>query len=680
LLIVWNIPLVLLSVLIAMIGSFTALTHAQRMRENSGRSAWIWMTAGGITLGLAIWSMHFIGMLAFHLSIPLGYDLPLTLLSALPAIAAAMLGFYMLRESNISVLRITLSGLLMGMGISIMHYTGMAALKMSPPISYDPLIFTLSVAIAVIASWGALLMMYQGERIKIPALPRFALGSVIMGLAISGMHYTAMLGVSIQPNSMCLAGAARVAPDILAMMVSLISLLWFGGGILAVLFDQRMARQNAQGLAQLEQTHRQVLMDLEHQKYALDQHSIVAITDVRGTITYANEKFSAISQYSRDELIGQNHRLIKSGIHPKEFFQNMYRTIASGKVWHGEICNRAKDGHLYWVDTTIVPNMGIDGKPLQYISIRTDITERKQADKELWEKNQLLDSIVDNIPNMIFLKRASDLRFELFNRAGEVLVGHGRDEILGHNDYDFFPKEQADAFTSKDRATLETNGVVDIEEEIIETPHGARILHTKKLALRDKQGQPQHLLGISEDITERKQAEEKINQLAYYDALTGLPNRRLLMDRLHQALAVSARSGQHGAVMFLDMDHFKALNDTKGHDVGDLLLIEVAKRLQDCVRDVDTVARLGGDEFVVVLEALNSAGVEAATAAELVAEKIHTALNQPYQLQEYEYRSTASVGVYMFYGNRQSVDDLLKCADKAMYQAKMSGRTVNPTS
>ena len=190
----------------------------------------------------------------------------------------------------------------------------------------------------------------------------------------------------------------------------------------------------------------------------------------------------------------------------------------------------------------------------------------------------------------------------------------------------------------------------------------------------DKSGVLTNYVGIFSDISERKEAEAQIHQLAFYDPLTDLPNRRLLMDRLQQAFAVSARSGQHGAVLFLDLDNFKTLNDTKGHDIGDLLLGEVAKRLNQCVRDGDTVARLGGDEFVVVLESLSTDADEAATQAELVAEKIRSALNQPCQLKEHTYHTTPSIGIVLFKGHQESLDDLIRHADTAMYQAKTAGR------
>lgn len=190
----------------------------------------------------------------------------------------------------------------------------------------------------------------------------------------------------------------------------------------------------------------------------------------------------------------------------------------------------------------------------------------------------------------------------------------------------------------------------------------------------NKSGVLTNYVAIFSDISERKEAEAQIHQLAFFDPLTNLPNRRLLMDRLQQAFAVSARSRDHGAVLFLDLDNFKTLNDTKGHDIGDLLLSEVAKRLNLCVRDGDTVARLGGDEFVVVLESLSGNADEAATQAELVAEKIRLALNQPCQLKDHIYHTTPSIGIVLFLGHRESLDDLLKYADIAMYQAKTAGR------
>jgi diguanylate cyclase (GGDEF)-like protein len=176
------------------------------------------------------------------------------------------------------------------------------------------------------------------------------------------------------------------------------------------------------------------------------------------------------------------------------------------------------------------------------------------------------------------------------------------------------------------------------------------------------------------DIARHKEAEDKIQHLAYYDLLTNLPNRRLLIDRLEHSLAVIARHKNHGAILFIDLDHFKTLNDTKGHSIGDLLLVEVAKRLQTCVRDGDTLARLGGDEFVVILEDLNEDAAQAAVQVEAVCSKIISAVSQPYHLDSYLYHSSASVGVCMFNNQQITVDELLKRADIAMYQAKSAGR------
>lgn len=182
------------------------------------------------------------------------------------------------------------------------------------------------------------------------------------------------------------------------------------------------------------------------------------------------------------------------------------------------------------------------------------------------------------------------------------------------------------------------------------------------------------LVGTIQDISARKQTEQQIHDLAFYDLLTGLPNRRLLTDRLHQAQATSTRTRQYGALLFIDLDHFKNLNDTRGHDVGDQFLQVVADRIKHCIRESDTAARFGGDEFVVMLEGLHEDIKVAASMVELVAEKIRDKIAQPYHLDGEEYHSSPSIGVSLFCGEEVSVDQLLKHADVAMYEAKASGR------
>jgi len=222
-----------------------------------------------------------------------------------------------------------------------------------------------------------------------------------------------------------------------------------------------------------------------------------------------------------------------------------------------------------------------------------------------------------------------------------------------------------------------------IHFEFIAGGSRAQIWKSCFVPIMNSNGSVEKLMGITEDITERKKAEEQVRNLAFYDTLTRLPNRRLLNDRLGQAMAASKRSERYGTVIFLDLDNFKPLNDTHGHDVGDLLLIEVAHRITRCVREMDTVARFGGDEFVVMLSELDENKELSIAHAGVVAEKIRTVLAEPYLLTckhegdaetTVEHHCTSSIGVVLFINHVASQEEIIKGADIAMYQAKEGGR------
>jgi diguanylate cyclase len=518
-----DLGLVVLSVLISVFASYTALDLTGRARASAGAMRAIWLAASAVAMGGGIWSMHFVAMLAFHLGMPISYDLRLTFLSFVVAVAVTGVGLSTVIRGGGRLTSLFLGGVFMGLGIASMHYTGMAAMRMQATIAYDPFLFVLSVLIAIVASVAALWLAFN-----LHAFWQRIIAAGVMGAAVCGMHYTAMAAAIYAPMAMAPMGAdPGIPPELLAIATAGSSFSLLSFGLICSLADQHFATQAAQ------------------------------------------------------------ERLRES----EERFRRLSDATFEGILIH-------EGGKILDTNQSLAKTFGID----------------------------------------------------LADMNGHVVL---------------------DLLAPESREAAMRNMVADLSEPYEAVglrSDGSRFpieIHPKNLPY---QGRRVHVVAVR-DTTERKRAEAQIQYLAHHDALTGLPNRVLFRDRLEQALARARRDGEMVAVLWLDLERFKEVNDTLGHPAGDALLKGVAARLIACMRETDTAARLGGDEFAIV-----QVGLAQPQGAAALARRFLESLSTPFELGEHRTLTRASLGIAVAPTDGDDPDRLLKNSDIALYRAKVESR------
>jgi diguanylate cyclase (GGDEF)-like protein/PAS domain S-box-containing protein len=869
--------LVILSIAVAIFASYASLLVSQHVSTSMmATTRRLWLVGGGLSLGCGIWAMHFVGLLAFSLPCSTSYDATLTMLSMIPGVFASILALKIISRRELSHTRLAVGGLLIGVGIGAMHYTGMAAMRLNGLIRYDVKLFLLSILVAVALATLALWIKFRLKSCQSRWNTWVTMFSAaVMGLAVSGMHYTAMAAAYFIRNGDSTTATTGISPTFLSVIVLsatsltvvvtivatyvgkhnvlsfrrsywLIGLLiagWSGVAWLSAnyYYDSLADDLYLQEVQRAERRIEDVAGHIGDNVKLLKGLSLVVSRD---DDTYrALRRFGADAEpsaqayeerkqrWTRNKMLGglnDTLHLAASNLGADNIFiiNAAGDCIAAGnadkpgspvgtnfadRIYFPQV-RVGRPGQQYAVGrTTNIPGLFYaypvleTGRFLGAVVVKLDITRFASlvsmndafitdlndvivlaSDKRLelhalpdaavwklseekrlsqykrsvleplsvsrWGEVRFPDAVLiggQKIPSILahrklpeeaiviyvprslnelvrlgsernwffvllatagsiliialsavllymreLQKTETDLRiaataFETqggmlitdansvilrVNRAFFSITGYSAEEVIGRNPR-MFRSDRHDAdFYADMWASINNTGTW--EGEIWNRRKNGEIYPEYLIitAVKDKNDVLINYVASLMDITVSKAAEDEIRNLAFYDTLTRLPNRRLLLDRLRHALMSSARSGNAGALLFIDLDNFKTLNDTLGHDIGDQLLQEVALRLTNCVREGDTVGRLGGDEFVVMLKDLSGQSLEAAAQTEAVGEKILCTLRQSYLLATHEYHSTASIGATLFSDDQLEMDELMKQADIAMYQAKKAGR------
>ncbi|MFD1031455.1 EAL domain-containing protein [Metaplanococcus flavidus] len=770
--------LMILSVVIGIVSSYTALILAERMLDRRRSGQLIWMFSGSLVMGMGIFSMHFIGMMAFHLHSPLTYNPFLLFASLAAAVFASFIAFYILHVISVNKIKVMASGFFIGIGIVATHYIGMLAIIKPVELQFNSFYFVLSILVAMVFSSIALKVFFEIKEGHASA-SRKAFSAVLLGLAVSLMHYIGMKAVFYLPQVQN-ETVEGMQPLTLAAIVSITVFIIMSSAAYLAFLDSRTLTIERRLTAKVKESEERFRRLAE-----LSPEPIVVHCDYK--IVFINEAcLTMVGKADKNELIGKSILdFVPSDL--KETVRERNHNLKTGfRALPMEQQILTPAGLTIDVEVTGV-GIEFEGKPGIQLVLR-DITEHKKTGRELEENRQRYQSLFKNNPDGIYsLDPAGQLMN--INHSLEEMLGYSLEEMIAmtfhvvvdsdylemankkflkalagtpqnyeilavhkngdriplkitnmpiivdekvtgvygiakdiskekkalalleeneekyrslfdHNLDAVFEIDQAGFFTDANKMTEKLTGyskdelltmsfpafiAKDLErvngifselldgspvnfEHVIRNRFGALIEVDINAVPKHKQGQINGVFAIVRDVTEKKEAQKRINELAFTDQLTGLPNRHWFYQHLQKVVKTAQEMQQMIAVLLVDFDDFKGINDLLGHHGGDIFLKKVSARIQSCLSKNATISRLGGDEFIIVLEEGTEAEVRR------LAEQILEDMKRPFFLLDQEVVMSLSIGISLQPVCTSDEESLIRQADVAMYSAKKKGK------
>ena len=753
--------LVLLAGAVCFAASLAAVYLFGRARSTAGHVRAGWIAGAGAAAGGGIWATHFIGMLAYEPGVPVGYDVALTTLSLLAAVALTSAGLAIALKSPWSA---RAGGAIVGAGVAAMHYTGMAALEVPGRVTWSAGLVAASVLLGIVFGMAALTVAARehSARVRLSA-------ALLLTLAIVSHHFTAMGAATIVPDPARAIHPLAFSESALAMTIAGVTLAILGASILAAIMDQRVAHKNAlldtalnnmsHGVMMFDADSRVILCNQRYLdlyrlpagaiKSGITLREVIARRIAAGTFdgdadAYCARVLDAVArrQASRQIIEQPDGRAIevagkplpdggwvathqditderrreasfrflfennplpmwvwdhatlgflavnkaaeeKYGYDRETFLTLTLHDVKRSPDWtsiestvggdesglrEGKTSVHAKaDGSLFDV-AFYGRSMSYEGRPASLVTL-IDITKRKHAEDELRRTRTFLDTIVENMPAILTVKDTRDKRYVLVNRAAEHAFGVPGAEMVGKRADEIFSRQTAAFVDKSDRDVAESGTLHAAEEQPFETPHnGVRLFNTKKLLVRGADSDAKYLLSLSEDVTDRKRARDQIAHMALHDTLTDLPNRAAFNEKLAATLAAAASADKAFAVLSIDLDRFKEVNDVFGHATGDTLLCEAGRRLREAAGGA-FLARFGGDEFALIV----ADGAQPST-SQATAERLLQAMSAEIAAGDQSVHVGLSIGVAVYPSDGADAAQLIANADAALYRAKAAGR------